>query len=186
MIALFDGPFGAVCAFHAAAALGYGLFRRDASWSLERLVLILPVVFSLAMFTVQDAHVTGWSLSLPLLAVQIVFVSSTWLYLREQSNNNNKINNNDNNNDHSAVGIEPTATTNEAAFSDFYMAVGSIPLLVCLFWWYGENRGLNGFDAVGDGVVVTMNSANSGGEQARNAMFVIIHCCVQGDSCYSC
>jgi hypothetical protein len=65
----------------------------------------------------------GWAGALPLLGVQGVFVCATWLMLREQ--------------------------TPERCAMDYHLAVGSLPLLVCLFWWTGENRPLNpvlGFD----------------------------------------
>ncbi len=73
----------------------------------------------------------GWAGALPLLAVHCVSVASTWLLLREQ--------------------------TLERCALDYHLIVGSLPLLVCLFWWSGENRPLHpapGLDIFGDGGAV--------------------------------
>jgi hypothetical protein len=129
LITLFDASLLVSCAFHVTGLIGYSFFKRDHVWTLERCILVTPVIVSLIVFVLQDAHVSGVTSPIPLLSMEVVSILSTWLYLREISSSV----------DNGTFHVD-TDTPNT---SDFYLAAGSLPLHVCLFWWFGENRMLS-------------------------------------------
>jgi hypothetical protein len=121
-IALFDAPLGAVCAFHAATVMGYGLWRRDSHITMDRVVMGLVVGLALCIWSALIAATSGWIHAISLSFVQLVSVGCYWLYLREH--------------EHSPWGATVWG-------ADFYTSVGSLPVIVGLFWWFGENQALD-------------------------------------------
>ncbi len=132
LLVMFDARFPAVCAFHAASALGFGALRRDNAWSVERLALAVPVLASVVVFSMHEVYALGLGAAMPLLLVQFASVSSSWLLMRESVNNRLVDVGGGFGSGNGGSGGDST--------TDFYLSVGSVPLLFALFWWFGENR----------------------------------------------
>lgn len=144
LLMLFEAPYATVCGFHMAASLGYTLMRsRDLSLSVERVALTMPVVAMVVFLVVHDLLTPSRLGAVPLVGIQVLTVTSRWLYCLELGSLGEL-----------AAGAytpsdtggedAPTAGTASAATNTahFYVALGSVPLLAACAWWRGEYRSL--------------------------------------------
>lgn len=120
LIGLKEASFAVFCAFLSASFLGYGLVTKyDANT--ENMLLGFAVFFGIGVLGLQDSM-----FSINTYSVLFLSVFLFWAFLYQKSSQSHVVYNNE-------------RKYSSVATMDFYMTIGSIPLLVMIYWWGGAH-----------------------------------------------